>query len=60
MIKQSSAEGHLRRGATPTAAIGVYYADGKTWLRRGLLAVGVSLYSGSETISFHLFLRAQQ
>jgi hypothetical protein len=30
------------------AALGVYYADGKTWLRRGQLAVGVSLYSCSE------------
>ena len=42
------AEGGLRRGATPTAALGVAYADGKGAIRRGQAAVGVVVDSRSE------------
>jgi hypothetical protein len=38
--RRVSAEGDLRRGATPTAALGVGYADGLPWLGRGLSTVG--------------------
>ena len=41
------AEGGLCRGTTPRAALGVAYADGQTWLRRGQLAVGVASHSCS-------------
>jgi hypothetical protein len=34
--RRVSAKGDLRRGATSTVALGVGYADGLPWLRRGL------------------------
>lgn len=46
-----SAEGDLRRGATPTAALGVGYADGLPWLGRGLSTVGAAADSCSVTAS---------
>jgi hypothetical protein len=43
-----SAEADLPRGATPTEALGVDYADGLLRLCRGLPAVGVARHSYSE------------
>jgi hypothetical protein len=42
------AEGPRRRRRTPRAAVGVAYAEGKAWLRRGQPAVGVPADSCSE------------
>jgi hypothetical protein len=42
------AEGPRRRGQTPRAAVGVAYAEGQAWLRRGQPAVGVVLRSCSD------------
>ncbi|KAK1685679.1 hypothetical protein QYE76_046527 [Lolium multiflorum] len=47
--RRVSAEGDLRRGATPTAALGVGYADGLPWLGRGLSTVGAVADSCSAT-----------
>jgi hypothetical protein len=46
--RRVSAEADLRRGATPTAALGVCYTDDLPWLRRGLAAVGAAADSCSE------------
>jgi hypothetical protein len=46
--RRVSAEGDLRRGATPTAALGVGYADGLPWLGRGLSTVGAVADSCSD------------
>ena len=44
---RASAEGYLRRGHMPRAALGVCYADGDCCIRRGSRAVGVRVHSCS-------------
>ena len=51
---QVYAEGCLRRGPTPTAALGVDYADGYSVIRRGGSAVGVAVHSCSDDSAYYL------
>jgi hypothetical protein len=46
----TGAEGPGRRGAMPRAAVGVAYAEGQAWLRRGQPAVGVYVDSCSASM----------
>jgi hypothetical protein len=52
MVKYGYTERHLRQGTTLRATLGIDYADGQTWLRRGLSAVGTLLHSCSASCLF--------